>query len=127
MIEILKKRFLENTDRHPDLKWEDAEKRLLADPKTLVIFNKIEEGGGEPDAIGLSDDGESVIYCDCSKESTAGRRSLCYDGEALRKRAKNPPSGSAEEQAEHMGASLLTESLYRRLQSLGEFDLKTSS
>ena len=87
----------------------------------------MEGTGGEPDVIGFADDGERLLFCDCAPESPAGRRSLCYDEAALLARKKNPPAGSAERQAKELGVALMTESLYRRLQTLGEFDLKTSS
>ena len=127
MLTILKTRFLENMARHPDLDWADVERRLLQDPNALEILRRMEETGGEPDVIGLADDGERLIFCDCARESPAGRRSLCYDEAALLARKKNPPAGSAERQAKELGVPLMTESLYRRLQTLGEFDLKTSS
>jgi len=127
MLKILKKRFEENMDRHPGLTWEDVEARLKENEEALSIIGRMEESGGEPDTIGLDPDTGKIIYCDCSKETPAGRRSLCYDDEALRKRTKNPPSGSAVHQAEEIGADIMPESLYRRLQQLGEFDTKTSS
>ena len=126
MIEVLKNRFNSNITRHPDISWQFVETRLLENKASLEILKKMEESGGEPDVIGL-DEGGKLIFCDCSKESPAGRRSLCYDDEALRKRTKNPPAGSAVRQAKEIGAELMTEQLYRRLQTLGEFDLKTSS
>ncbi len=127
MLEILKKRFHENMGRHADVDWDPVEQRLLAAPHTLEILWRMEESGGEPDTIGFDGNSEKLIFCDCSKESPAGRRSLCYDEEALEKRAKNPPAGSAVRQAQEMGVSLMTEELYRKLQTLGAFDLKTSS
>ena len=127
MIELLKKRFYDNIPRHPDLSWEFVEARLREDGDPLKILRRMEESGGEPDVIGLDDETGRLIFCDCSKESPLGRRSLCYDDEALRRRVKNPPAGSAVHQALEMGVRLMTESLYRRLQTLGEFDLKTSS
>ena len=127
MIELLKKRFLDNMARHPDISWDLVESRLIGNEDLLAILRSMEESGGEPDTIGLEDSTGRLIYCDCSKESPAGRRSLCYDDEALYKRTKNPPSGSAVHQAQEMGIKLLPESLYRRLQDLGEFDTKTSS
>ena len=127
MLTILKTRFLENMTRHPGMDWADVERRLLQDPNALEILRRMEETGGEPDVIGLADDGERLIFCDCARESPAGRRSLCYDEAALLARKKNPPAGSAERQAKELGVPLLTESLYRRLQTLGAFDLKTSS
>ncbi|MBQ1369175.1 MAG: DUF4256 domain-containing protein [Firmicutes bacterium] len=127
MIELLKNRFNENMIRHPDLSWENVEARLRDHADLLEILKRMEESGGEPDTIGFDDETGRLVFCDCSKESPAGRRSLCYDDEALRKRAKNPPAGSAVQQAEETGVRLMTEALYRRLQTLGEFDLKTSS
>ena len=127
MLEILKTRFHENPGRHPELEWARVEARLRAAPAALEALRRMEESGGEPDVIGLGEDGESLLFCDCAKESPRGRRSLCYDDEALIKRAKNPPAGSAVHQAREMGVALLTEALYRRLQALEAVDLKTSS
>ena len=127
MLETLKNRFEKNRQRHPDLTWEQVEARLRGNEKALAALLAMEESGGEPDVIGLAEDGDGILFCDCAKETPAGRRSLCYDEEALRKRAKNPPAGSACGQARSMGVTLLTEALYYRLQELGEFDLKTSS
>ncbi len=127
MIERLKNRFLENMSRHPNLTWEFVEERLQNRKDILEILTKMEESGGEPDTIGLDPDTGKLIFCDCSRETPAGRRSLCYDDEALRRRTKNPPAGSAVHQAEEMGVKLMTEDLYRRLQELGEYDTKTSS
>ena len=127
MLNILKTRFYENMTRHPDMDWAAVELRLIDRPDALEILRRMEETGGEPDVIGFADDGERILFCDCAKESPAGRRSLCYDEAALLARKKNPPAGSAERQAKELGVALMTESLYRRLQTLGEFDLKTSS
>lgn len=127
MLEILKTRFQNNRHLHPELNWSDVEDRLRDHPGAIEILKRMEESGGEPDTIGYDAESGKLIFCDCAKESPSGRRALCYDEEALRKRAKNPPSGSAEKKARELGVSLLTEALYRRLQSLGEFDLKTSS
>ena len=127
MLEILKTRFQKNRNLYPDLKWSDVEDRLREHPGAIETLRKMEESGGEPDTIGYDAESGKLIFCDCAKESPTGRRSLCYDEEALRKRVKNPPSGSAEKKAQELGVSLLTEALYRRLQNLGEFDLKTSS
>ena len=127
MLELLKKRFHENMTRHPGLDWETVEQRLREDPDALEVLRRMEESGGEPDTVGFDDETGKLIFCDCAKETPAGRRSLCYDDEALRKRTKNPPSGSAAHEAETAGVKLMTEALYRRLQTLGEFDLKTSS
>ncbi len=127
IIESLSNRFHENPGRHPDLDWQDAEKRLREHPEALGILKRMEESGGEPDTIGFDDETGKLIFCDCSKESPEGRRSLCYDDEAHRKRKKNPPADSAVHQAREMGVRLMTEAMYRRLQMLDEFDLKTSS
>ena len=127
MLKTLKNRFHENMKRHPDLKWEEVEKRLQDHPKMLEILKQMEESGGEPDVIGTDADSGKLIFCDCSKETPSGRRSLCYDEEALQKRSKNPPAGSALTQAQEMGVELMDEKMYYRLQELGEFNLKTSS
>ncbi len=127
MIEILRVRFFANPKRHADVKWEDVEARLRRDPRALDILGRMEESGGEPDTIGFLPGAAGLVFCDCSAESPAGRRSLCYDDAALLKRKNNPPPGSAVHQAYEMGVELMPETLYRRLQELGEFDLKTSS
>ena len=115
MLELLKARFRENKNLHIELNWLDVEKRLLERPASLEILRRMEESGGEPDTIGYDEKTGKLIFCDCSKESPSGRRSLCYDEKALQRRTKK------------IGISIMTEELYRRLQSLGEFDLKTSS
>ena len=127
MLDTLKKRFLDNMERHPELSWELVESRLRQNEAALTALLRMEESGGEPDTIGYLPGTDRLLFCDCAKETPAGRRSLCYDEEALKKRTKNPPSGSAQQQAREMGVELLTEELYYRLQELGEFDLKTSS
>ena len=126
MIKILKERFEKNMNRHPDIAWDQVEARLRENPEVLEKLRKMEETGGQPDVIGTDENGK-FIFCDCSPETPAGRRSLCYDDEALRKRTKNPPASSAMHQANEMGIELLDEELYKRLQQLGQFDLKTSS
>ncbi len=127
MLEVLRNRFFANPALHKGVEWEDVGTRLRRDPRALDILRRMEESGGEPDTIGFEDGTGRLIFCDCSKESPAGRRSLCYDDEALLKRKNNPPVGSAVRQAREIGVELMTEALYRRLQELGEFDLKTSS
>ena len=112
MLDILKKRFLDNRQRHPDLSWEQVESRLRENEAALTILQRMEESGGEPDVIGCLPGTDRLLFCDCAKETPAGRRSLCYDEEALKKRVKNPPAGSAERQAREMGVELLTEELY---------------
>ena len=126
LLDILKLRFEENRHRHPELDWETVEGRLRDRPECRTVLQRMEDTGGEPDVIGTDDDGK-ILFGDCSRETPSGRRSLCYDDEALRKRKKNPPSGSAVQQACEMGTELMDESLYRKLQMLEEFDLKTSS
>ncbi len=127
MIELLKERFHKNRHLHPDLSWEEVESHLKGNPEALAILKKMEDSGGEPDTIGYCEENGKLIFCDCSKESPEGRRSLCYDDEALRKRRKNPPAGSAESRAKQMGVQLLSEDLYKKLQGRGTFDTVTSS
>ncbi len=127
MLETLRVRFQANKNLHTELNWPDVEKRLLENPASLEILRRMEESGGEPDTIGIDEKTGKLIFCDCSKESPSGRRSLCYDEKALQGRIKNPPSGNVERKAKEIGISIMTEELYRRLQSLGEYDLKTSS
>ena len=127
MLELLKARFLEHKELHQDLEWFEVERRLHEAPTAIAVLQKMEESGGEPDTIGYDDKTGKLIFCDCAKESPSGRRSLCYDEKALQGRTKNPPSGSAEQKAKEIGVSMMTEEFYRRLQSLGSFDLKTSS
>ena len=125
MIEILKTRFNSNMKRHPDLDWKDIEKILKKDKKILKTLELMEKSGGEVDVVTIEEG--RYIYCDCCRETPLSRRSLCYDEEALAKRVKNPPKGSALKQAQEYGVRLLDEKLYRRLQEIDEFDLKTSS
>ena len=127
MLHILKTRFLQNEQRHPGLDWAAVEQRLSAHPEAMAVLCRMEETGGEPDVLGGFDAEGRLLFCDCAKETPAGRRSLCYDEAALLKRTKNPPAGSAAAQAKAIGAELLPESLYRQLQATGEYDLKTSS
>ncbi|MBE6111321.1 MAG: DUF4256 domain-containing protein [Erysipelotrichaceae bacterium] len=127
MLETLRERFQANKNLHTELNWPDVEKRLLENPASLEILRRMEESGGEPDTIGIDEKTGKLIFCDCSKESPSGRRSLCYDEKALQGRTKNSPSGNVEQKAKEIGISIMTEELYRRLQSLGEYDLKTSS
>jgi len=127
MLELLKARFSEHKELHPDLEWVEVEHRLRKAPTAIAVLQKMEESGGEPDTIGYDKRTGKLIFCDCAKESPFGRRSLCYDEKALQGRSKNPPSGSAEQKAKEIGVSMMTEELYRKLQSLGSFDLKTSS
>ncbi len=127
MLNLIKRRFDEHPELHPELTWEQVEQRLAGSPQALEVLARMEETGGEPEAIALDEKTGEVLFCDCSRESPAGRRSLCYDDEALQKRKKNPPAGSAVSQAREMGVELMDEELYRRLQGIMELDLKTSS
>ena len=125
--EILQKRFEDNPKRHPGIKWTDVLARLKKKSAALQVLEEMEATGGEPDVIGFDKKTGEYLFCDCSPESPAGRRSLCYDRQALTARKENKPSGSAMEMAAKMGIELLTEEDYTQLQKLGKFDLKTSS
>lgn len=127
ILNILKNRFAENMDRHPDLKWENIQARLEKDTAKLWSLNEMEATGGEPDVIAYHEETDTYIFCDCSAESPKGRRSLCYDREALDARKEHKPANSAIDLANAMGIELLTEEQYRALQKLGKFDMKTSS
>lgn len=113
--------------RHRKMKWAGIESRLLSNPEALRSLHEMERTGGEPDVVML--DGAAVACCfvDCSAESPSGRRSVCYDREALESRKEHKPEGSAVDLAAAMGVALLSEAQYRQLQKLGEFDTKTSS
>lgn len=126
-ILILKERFENNMQRHKKLAWDAVHKKLDKDAKKLQILFEMEKTGGEPDVVGFDKKSGEFIFFDCSPESPEGRRSLCFDGEALESRKKNKPAGSAVQMATSMGVELLDEAQYRVLQALGEFDLKTSS
>lgn len=127
LFDILKERFEQNMDRHPDLKWDDIQQRLENSRDKLWSLNEMEETGGEPDVIGRDTKTGEYLICDCSAESPKGRRSLCYDPDALRSRKENKPKNSALGVAQEMGISMLNEDEYRNLQQLGTFDTKTSS
>jgi hypothetical protein len=127
MLATLKARFEKNPQRHDGLKWTHVAARLEKNPQKLLSLQEMENTGGEPDVIAHDRKTGEVTFCDCSAESPAGRRSLCFDGEALASRKQNKPTGSAMELASAMGVELLTEDEYRALQKLGEFDTKTSS
>ncbi len=126
LLQSLEHRFKKHPRRHPGVAWAEVVARLEARPGGLKALQRMESTGGEPDVIG-QEPGGAVLFCDCSPESPSGRRSLCYDGEAWSARKENKPDGSAIQMAADMGVELLTESQYRALQELGEFDLKTSS
>ncbi|MFO7616473.1 MAG: DUF4256 domain-containing protein [Bacteroidales bacterium] len=124
---ILKARFFLNRRRHESLNWADVQARLETDPGKLWSLSEMERTGGEPDLVGYDRDGDEFLFIDCSAESPSGRRSLCYDPEALDERKSFKPEGSAIEMAASLGIELLTETQYRELQQLGSFDTKTSS
>ena len=123
----MKARFEKNRKRHAGLDWEQVQARLESNPEKLWSLYEMERTGGEPDVVGrVKDTGEFLVY-DCSAESPKGRRSLCYDREALDSRKEHKPENSVMDMAAAMGIELLAEEQYRELQKLGEFDLKTSS
>lgn len=126
LIATLRERFDRNMQRHPGIAWSSVQARLDAHPGKLAALHEMERTGGEPDVVGAGAAGE-IVFCDCSPESPAGRRSLCYDRAALDARKENKPKGSAAGMAAAMGIEMLTEAEYRALQALGEFDRKTSS
>lgn len=127
LLRLLRERFGKNAHRHEGLVWADIAARLEADAVALAALAAMESSGGEPDVLGRDEGTGKYLFCDCAAESPSGRRSLCYDAEALSARKENRPAGSAVDMAASMGIELLTEDLYRALQQLGEFDLKTSS
>lgn len=127
LFEILRKRFLENTSRHKDLDWQKVQTKLETKPEKLWSLNEMERTGGEPDVVGYDKKSGEYLFYDCSAETPAGRRSYCYDREALDKRKANKPANNVIDVATEMGIELLTEEEYRQLQQLGKFDLKTSS
>lgn len=127
IISILKTRFEKKMNRHKDIEWKKVQSKLEADPSKLWSLSEMEKTGGEPDIVGFDQKSKQFLFFDCSAESPAGRRSLCYDKAALDSRKENKPKGSAMEMALDMGVELLSEEQYRHLQTLGAFDLKTSS
>ena len=127
LLGLLKARFEKHMPRHKGLKWAEVQARLEANPKKLWSLNEMEMTGGEPDVIGQDEKTGEYIFCDCAPESPKGRRSICYDPEALESRKEHKPKDSALGMASAMGIEVLTEEQYRELQTLGEFDLKTSS
>lgn len=127
LLNTLKERFEKNKHRHPNLTWNDVQARLENAGDKLWSLNEMEASGGEPDVTGGQSKSGEIVFCDCSAESPKGRRSICYDRQALDARKEHKPANSAIDVAAGMGVELLTESQYRELQKLGEFDLKTSS
>lgn len=127
LLQTLQKRFEKYPKRHPGLEWATVCARLLKHPAKLSVLHEMELTGGEPDVVSQDSATGEVSFFDCSAESPAGRRSLCYDGEALASRKEHKPRGSALEMAAEIGIEILSEEQYRYLQQLGSFDLKTSS
>jgi len=127
IISVLKARFEKNMNRHKGFEWAKVQAKLEANIEKLRSLNEMERTGGEPDVIGRDEKTGEYIFYDCSAESPQGRRSFCYDHEALESRKENKPKNSAVDMASAMGIELLTEEQYRELQKLGNFDTKTSS
>ena len=127
LLNILKIRFEKNKSRHKDINWENLLARLEAHPAKLWSLNEMEQTGGEPDVVDYDKKTGEYIFYDCSPESPEGRRSLCYDRQALDERKEHKPANSAIDMAEEMGIAILTEEQYRNLQQSGSYDTKTSS
>jgi hypothetical protein len=127
LLKTLKARFEKNPNRHKGLEWAQVQAKLEANAEKLWSLNEMEKTGGEPDVVGHDKKTNEYIFYDCSVESPKGRRSLCYDREALDARKENKPKDNAIDMAAAMGVELLTEAQYRELQRLGNFDTKTSS
>ncbi|MES2448915.1 MAG: DUF4256 domain-containing protein [Bacteroidota bacterium] len=127
LLAKLKSRFEKNMNRHVDLIWEDIQAKIIANPDKLWILDSMEETGGEPDVVGLDKKTGAYLFFDCAAETPKGRRSLCYDAEALAARKEHKPANSAINLASEMGIEVLNEEQYRYLQQFGKFDTKTSS
>ncbi|MFN8431437.1 MAG: DUF4256 domain-containing protein [Spirosomataceae bacterium] len=127
LLKILKTRFEKNMGRHPGIKWEDVQAKLENNPEKLWSLDQMELTEGEPDVVDFDEKSGEFIFYDCSPESPKGRRSLCYDRAALDARKEYKPANSIMDMAAEMGVEVLTEEQYRFLQTLGNFDLKTSS
>ncbi len=127
LLQNLKERFGKNMQRHKGIKWDEVMARIEKQPAKLRSLQMMEDSGGEPDVIGQDKKTGEFILVDCSPESPKGRRSICYDHQALLSRKEHKPANSAIGMAEEIGIEILSEEQYRQLQQLGEFDLKTSS
>lgn len=127
LIKILQIRFEKNKNRHKGLEWADVHSKLKASPEKLWSLNDMERTGGEPDVVGYDKKTNEYIFYDCSAESPSGRRSFCYDKEALEARKEHKPKNNAIGMAASIGIEVLSEEEYRFLQTLGKFDTKTSS
>lgn len=127
LLKVLEIRFEKNMNRHKDLDWNKVQEKLEANPEKLWSLDEMERTEGEPDVVGFDKKTNEYIFYDSSAESPKGRRSLCYDHEALEKRKENKPAGSAINMAAEMGIEILNAEQYNELQKLGNFDAKTSS
>jgi hypothetical protein len=127
LLDALKTRFEQNTNRHKGVEWADVQAKLDVRAEKLWSLNEMERTGGEPDVVGFDQETGAYLFCDCSAESPTGRRNICYDRKAQESRKKFAPEANAVEMAATMGIELLTEAQYRDLQKLGHFDTKTSS
>lgn len=127
LLQTLKERFEKNMNRHQGIEWAKVQVRLEVNAEKLWSLDDMEISGGEPDVVGYDEETGEYIFYDCSAESPKGRRSVCYDGEALESRKEHKPKNSALEMAAAMGVEILTEEQYRELQQYGKFDAKTSS
>jgi len=127
LLATLQTRFEQHMHRHPGLTWADVQARLAAHPAKLGSLHAMESTGGEPDVVGYDRATGEYIFYDCAAESPIGRRNVCYDHAGLMSRKENRPENNAVDMAAAMGIELLTEAQYRELQTLGEFDAKTSS
>lgn len=127
LIKTLKTRFEKNPNRHENIKWEEVQKKLESNSEKLCSLNEMERTEGEPDVIGYDENTKEYLFFDCSAESPKGRRSFCYDRKALDSRKENKPKNNAVDLANEIGIEILDEEQYRYLQTLGNFDLKTSS
>jgi len=127
LLKVLRERFEKNMGRHKGIAWADVAAKLGQRPEKLRSLAQMEATGGEPDVVGVDEEWEEFLFFDCAAESPAGRRSFCYDREALEKRKEHKPKNSAVDAAEAMGVEVLTEEEYFALQKLGEFDTKTQS
>ena len=127
LLKTLKERFEKNMDRHKGIEWSTVRERLTKNNNKLWSLQQMESTGGEPDVVGYDKNTGEYIFYDCAAESPKGRRSICYDDEALQSRKENKPANSAINMANEMEVEILNEEEYRQLQTLGKFDLKTSS
>ena len=127
LLDTLKARFQQTPSYHPNLSWDRVRKQLLNAPEKLAALYAMEETGGEPNVVSDPEHPSAIVFMDCAAETPEQRRSLCYDEAARKARKRNPPMGSAVHHAAAIGIALLSETQYKALQTLGEFDLKTSS